>query len=58
VGNYAFAVAVCEGSQEDIAIVDWIENAYVLEVITPTVVHGLLRIPCEVKIKEHHHHPV
>jgi len=58
VGNYSFAVAVCEGSQEDIAIVDWIENAYVLEIVTLTVVHGLLRIPCQVEVKEHQHHPV
>ncbi len=50
-GNYSFAPAVADGTLEDYAICDWIENAFVLEVITPRPVHGLVRLPCEVKVK-------
>lgn len=50
-GNYSFAPAVADGTLEDYAMCDWIENAFVLEVITPSLVHGLVRLPCEVKVK-------
>jgi homopolymeric O-antigen transport system ATP-binding protein len=52
VGNYSFTFAVADGTLEDYAICDWIENAYVIEVITTTLVHGLLRLPSEVKVKQ------
>jgi lipopolysaccharide transport system ATP-binding protein len=51
-GNYSFAFAVADGTVEDYAICDWIENAFVLEVIPPKLVHGLLRLPCEVQVKQ------
>jgi lipopolysaccharide transport system ATP-binding protein len=51
-GNYSFAVAVADGILEDYAICDWIENAFVVEVIPPKLVHGLLRLPCEVQVKQ------
>jgi homopolymeric O-antigen transport system ATP-binding protein len=50
-GNYSFVPAISEGTLEDYAVCDWIENAYVLEIISPTLVHGLLRIPCEVVVQ-------
>lgn len=52
IGNYSFAFAVAEGTLDDYAICDWIENAYVIEIITTTLVHGLLRLPCEVEVKQ------
>lgn len=51
-GNYSFAPAVAEGTLDDYAMCDWIENAYVLEIITSTVVHGLVRLPCEVRFTQ------
>jgi lipopolysaccharide transport system ATP-binding protein len=50
-GNYSFTLAIADGTVEDYAMCDWIENAFVLEVIPPKMVHGLLRIPCEVQVK-------
>jgi lipopolysaccharide transport system ATP-binding protein len=52
-GNYALAIAVADGTLEDCAVCDWVENAYVLEIISSTVVHGLLRLSCEVEVKQH-----
>ena len=50
-GNYSLAPAVADGALEDYAICDWIENAFVLEIVSPKLVHGLLRLPCEVEVK-------
>jgi len=50
-GNYSFAFAVADGTLEDYAICDWIENAYVLEIIATRLVHGVLYLPCEVHVK-------
>jgi len=52
-GNYAFSLAVADGTLEDCAVCDWVENAYVLEIISPNLVHGLLRLSCEVEVKHH-----
>lgn len=52
VGNYAFAFAVAEGSLDDYAVCDWIENAYVIEITTSKLVHGLLRLHCEAELKQ------
>ncbi len=52
-GNYALALAVADGTLEDCAVCDWIENAYVLEIISPTLVHGLLRLSCKVEVRQH-----
>jgi len=49
-GNYSLAPAVADGTVEDYAVCDWIENAYVLEIVTPTPVPGLLRLPCHVEV--------
>jgi len=51
-GNYSFAFAVADGTVEDYVICDWVENAYVLEIISATLVHGLLRLPCQVAVKQ------
>jgi homopolymeric O-antigen transport system ATP-binding protein len=51
-GNYSFTLAIADGTLEDYAMCDWIENAFVLEVIPPKLVHGLLRLPCEVQVKQ------
>jgi lipopolysaccharide transport system ATP-binding protein len=51
-GNYALAIAVADGTLEDYAICDWIENAYVLEIVTTRLVHGLVRLPCQVEVKQ------
>lgn len=51
-GNYSFALAIADGTLENYAICDWIENAFVLEVIPHKLVHGLLRLPCEVQVKQ------
>lgn len=53
-GNYALTTAVADGTLEDYAICDWVENAYVLEIISPILVHGLLRLSCKVEVKQHH----
>jgi len=50
-GNYSFVPAISEGTLEDYAVCDWIENAYVLEIVSPTLVHGLLRVPCDVAVE-------
>jgi ABC-type polysaccharide/polyol phosphate transport system ATPase subunit len=50
-GNYSLNVAVADGSLEDYAVCDWIENVHVLEIISTTLVHGLLRLPCQVEVK-------
>lgn len=50
-GNYSLAPAIAEGTLEDYAMCDWIENAYVLEIMTTKLVHGLLRLPCDVEVK-------
>lgn len=52
-GNYALALAVADGTLEDCAVCDWVENAYVLEIISSTLVHGLLRISCKVEVRQH-----
>jgi ABC-type polysaccharide/polyol phosphate transport system ATPase subunit len=52
IGNYAFAFAVAEGTLDDYAVCDWIENAYVIEITTTELVHGLLRLPCEAELKQ------
>jgi lipopolysaccharide transport system ATP-binding protein len=51
-GNYSLSAAVADGSLADYAFCDWIENAYVLEIISTTLVHGLLRLPCEVEVRQ------
>jgi len=51
-GNYSFAFAVSEGTLDDYAVCDWIENAYVLEIVTTRLVHGLVRLPCQVEVKQ------
>jgi homopolymeric O-antigen transport system ATP-binding protein len=51
-GNYSFTLAIADGTLEDYAICDWIENAFVLEVVPPKLVHGLLRLPCEVQVRQ------
>src|SRR4029077_19954697 len=51
-GCYSFTVAIADGTLEDYAICDWVENAFVLEVIPPKLIHGLLRLPCEVQVKQ------
>ncbi len=50
--SYSFAFAVADGSLEDYVVCDWIENAYVLEIISPKIVHGLLRLPCDVEVQQ------
>ncbi len=50
-GNYSFTLAIADGTLEDYAICDWIENAFVLEVFSPKLVHGLLRLSCKVDVK-------
>lgn len=57
-GNYSLAPAVVDGTLEDYAICDWIENAYVLEIVTATLVHGLVRLPCQVEIRASRPAPV
>lgn len=51
-GNYSLTVAVADGLLEDYAVCDWIENTYVIEIISATLVHGLLRLPCQVAVKQ------
>jgi homopolymeric O-antigen transport system ATP-binding protein len=51
-GNYSFSPAIADGTLEDYAICDWIENAFVLEIVPPKLVHGLLRVPCQVQVKQ------
>jgi ABC-type polysaccharide/polyol phosphate transport system ATPase subunit len=53
-GNYAVAIAVADGTLEDCVVCDWIENAYVLEIISTTLVHGLMRLSCKVEVKQHY----
>ena len=53
-GNYSFSLAIADGTLADYVTCDWIENAYVLEIIPPRLVHGLLRLPCEVQVKQNH----
>lgn len=50
-GNYSLAPAVADGTLADYAMCDWIENACVIEIVSTTLVHGLVRLPCEVRLK-------
>lgn len=52
-GNYAFSPAVAEGDAVGYQILDWVEQAAVLQVRAAAPVIGHLRVPVEVAVQSH-----
>ena len=50
-GNYYFSVAVADGTHEDYAIADWIENAILLTLKKRSLVYGYMRFDCQIELK-------
>ena len=48
-GFYHFSPAVAEGTLDEYAMCDWIENACAVEVVQRTTTHGHMRIPIRVR---------
>lgn len=53
-GNYTISPAIANGTLTNHEMCDWIDNAYIFEVINEEIVYGMLRFPVSIKygIKE------
>ena len=49
-GFYHFSPAVADGTLDQYEMCDWIDNAYVLEVVVHSITYGHIRVPTRVKV--------
>ena len=52
-GNYAFSPAVAEGDHVDYKMLDWVENAGLLQIRSSRTIIGHVRVPVSVKVNLH-----
>lgn len=52
-GSYSLAPAVADGNIWEHTIHDWIDNAYIVDLLNTGLVYGLMRVPFRVRYREH-----
>lgn len=52
-GSYSLSPAVAAGSIWEHTIHDWIDNAYILDLLNTGLVYGLMRVPFQVRVRRH-----